>query len=273
MYRRSFPCEEVKIKQHTSSKKELCEIGKEAISESRLTRFSLILYFIHKYLCINFRTIQIHVSHDRSVDSSQSLRHHLRFYIVESQRSHRSFLISCYGKRDTLFTSTKSEMQKPTFPFLSYIKTVTCFRATFTHLLAQICPFAFPLRTIRVHAMYIQIYRCIATNTRIRFAWRKARRRRSISWSPVMMTRRVNGMNVNCLRSARASTLTHSPNVESLLDANSRSAFNAIPFFFYLQNNSFNVLLNSVAIIYIYIDSVKNLLSLKLVKRPSFPDV
>ena len=30
MYPRSFLCEEAKIKQHTPSKKELCEIGEEA---------------------------------------------------------------------------------------------------------------------------------------------------------------------------------------------------------------------------------------------------
>ena len=31
MYPRSFLCEEVETKQHTFSKKELCEIGEEAI--------------------------------------------------------------------------------------------------------------------------------------------------------------------------------------------------------------------------------------------------
>ena len=31
MYPQSFPCEEAKIKQYTSSKKELREIGEEAI--------------------------------------------------------------------------------------------------------------------------------------------------------------------------------------------------------------------------------------------------
>ena len=35
MYPRSFLCEEAKIKQHTSLKKELCRIGEEAIWESR----------------------------------------------------------------------------------------------------------------------------------------------------------------------------------------------------------------------------------------------
>ena len=39
MYPRSFLCEEVKIKQHTSSKKELYEIGEEVIWESRFTCF------------------------------------------------------------------------------------------------------------------------------------------------------------------------------------------------------------------------------------------
>ena len=37
MYPRSFLCEEAKIKQRTSSKKELHEIGEEAIWESRFT--------------------------------------------------------------------------------------------------------------------------------------------------------------------------------------------------------------------------------------------
>ena len=31
MYPRSFLCEEAKIKQHTSAKEELCEIGEESI--------------------------------------------------------------------------------------------------------------------------------------------------------------------------------------------------------------------------------------------------
>ena len=34
MYPQSFLCEEAKIKQRTFSKKELCEIGEEAIWES-----------------------------------------------------------------------------------------------------------------------------------------------------------------------------------------------------------------------------------------------
>ena len=39
MYLRSFGCEEAEIKQLTSLKKELCEIGEEAIWESRFTPF------------------------------------------------------------------------------------------------------------------------------------------------------------------------------------------------------------------------------------------
>ena len=39
MYSRSFLCEEAKIKQRTPLKKELCEIGEEAIWESRFTSF------------------------------------------------------------------------------------------------------------------------------------------------------------------------------------------------------------------------------------------
>ena len=39
MWPRSFLCEETKIKQRTPLKKELCEIGAEAIWESRFTSF------------------------------------------------------------------------------------------------------------------------------------------------------------------------------------------------------------------------------------------
>ena len=39
MYPRSFLCEEAKCKQRTPLKKELCEIGEEAIWESRFTSF------------------------------------------------------------------------------------------------------------------------------------------------------------------------------------------------------------------------------------------
>ena len=39
MYPRSFLCEEVKIKQRNSSKKQLCKIGEEAIWESRFASF------------------------------------------------------------------------------------------------------------------------------------------------------------------------------------------------------------------------------------------
>ena len=46
MYPRSFLCEEAKIKQRTPLQKELCEIGKEAIWESRFTSF---LYFNPSY--------------------------------------------------------------------------------------------------------------------------------------------------------------------------------------------------------------------------------
>ena len=41
MYPRSFLCEGAKIKQRTLLKKELCEIGEEAIWESRFTSFFL----------------------------------------------------------------------------------------------------------------------------------------------------------------------------------------------------------------------------------------
>ena len=39
MYPRSFLCEEAKIKQRTPLKKELCEIGEEAIRECRFISF------------------------------------------------------------------------------------------------------------------------------------------------------------------------------------------------------------------------------------------
>ena len=44
MYPRSFFCEEAKIKQRSSLKKELCEIGEEAIWESRFTSFFIYLF-------------------------------------------------------------------------------------------------------------------------------------------------------------------------------------------------------------------------------------
>ena len=40
MYPRNFLCEEAEIKQISPLKKELCEIGEEAIWESRFTSFS-----------------------------------------------------------------------------------------------------------------------------------------------------------------------------------------------------------------------------------------
>ena len=42
MYPRSFLCEEAKIKQRIPLKKELCEIGEEAMRESRFTSFFLV---------------------------------------------------------------------------------------------------------------------------------------------------------------------------------------------------------------------------------------
>ena len=46
MYTRSFLCEEAKIKQRTPLKKEFCEIGEEAIWESRFTSFFFLLQLI-----------------------------------------------------------------------------------------------------------------------------------------------------------------------------------------------------------------------------------
>ena len=51
MYPRSFLCEETKIKQRTSLKKELCEIGEEAIWESRFTSF--LEFFLNFHFLIN----------------------------------------------------------------------------------------------------------------------------------------------------------------------------------------------------------------------------
>ena len=48
MYPRSFLCEEAKIKQRTPLKKELREIGDEAIWESQFTSFFIMLkMFLH----------------------------------------------------------------------------------------------------------------------------------------------------------------------------------------------------------------------------------
>ena len=47
MYPRSFLCEEAKIKQRTPLKKELCEIGEEAIWDSRFISFFFYKYHIH----------------------------------------------------------------------------------------------------------------------------------------------------------------------------------------------------------------------------------
>ena len=46
MYPRSFLCEEAKIKQRTPLKKELCEIGEEAIWESRFTSFFFYFFIV-----------------------------------------------------------------------------------------------------------------------------------------------------------------------------------------------------------------------------------
>ena len=46
MYPRSFLCKEAKIKQRTSLKKELCEIGEESIWKSRFTSFFLSFFFM-----------------------------------------------------------------------------------------------------------------------------------------------------------------------------------------------------------------------------------
>ena len=46
MYPRNFRCEGAKIKQRTPFKKELCEIGEEAIWESRFTSFLIFFYFL-----------------------------------------------------------------------------------------------------------------------------------------------------------------------------------------------------------------------------------
>ena len=54
MYPRSFLCEEAKIKQRTPLLKELCEIGEEAIWQSRFTSFFTNLFsFIYT---IEYRT-------------------------------------------------------------------------------------------------------------------------------------------------------------------------------------------------------------------------
>ena len=58
MYPRSFLYEEAKIKQRAPLKKELCEIGEEAIWESRFTSFFLytnkVLLFLKKISLTHF---------------------------------------------------------------------------------------------------------------------------------------------------------------------------------------------------------------------------
>ena len=56
MYPRSFLCEEAKIKQRTPLKEEFCEIGEEAIWESRLTSFSFIYQFSCSVVLYHSRT-------------------------------------------------------------------------------------------------------------------------------------------------------------------------------------------------------------------------
>ena len=57
IYPRSFLCEEAKIKQHTFSKKKLCEIGEEAKWDFRFTcRF--ILRLVNKHHLNGFYWIQ-----------------------------------------------------------------------------------------------------------------------------------------------------------------------------------------------------------------------
>ena len=50
MYSRSFLCEKAKIKQRTPLKKELCEIGKEAMWESRFTSFLYSIQFDKRFV-------------------------------------------------------------------------------------------------------------------------------------------------------------------------------------------------------------------------------
>ena len=52
VYSRNFLCEEAKIKQHTSSKKKLCEIGELVIWESRFTCFFLNLFQLRVPVCV-----------------------------------------------------------------------------------------------------------------------------------------------------------------------------------------------------------------------------
>ena len=59
MYPRSFLYEEAKIKQRTALKKELCEIGEEAIWESRFTSFFRIFHMVDFFqVCITSESTQ-----------------------------------------------------------------------------------------------------------------------------------------------------------------------------------------------------------------------
>ena len=64
MYARRFLCEKAKIKQRSPLKKELCEIGEEAIWESRFTSFFTFRSFQinSKIFCKRYITIYCNFS-------------------------------------------------------------------------------------------------------------------------------------------------------------------------------------------------------------------
>ena len=67
MYPRSFLCEEAKIKQRTPLKKELCEIGEEAIWEFRFTSFFFISRSPEILIRIKLLVGNVHAIHPWSV--------------------------------------------------------------------------------------------------------------------------------------------------------------------------------------------------------------
>ena len=82
MYPRSFLCEEAKIKQRTPLKKELCEIGEQAIWESRFTSFLTVQMNVAQNVNFFFNIVHFDVQKIRDV--------FLGFRIVQSVQKYFS---------------------------------------------------------------------------------------------------------------------------------------------------------------------------------------
>ena len=93
MYPRSFLCEEAEIKQRTPLKKELCEIGEEAIWESRFTSFFNVVFMkkviffrpISLAVChfVNFCENKIIVVYTGAIHSEKCLVESTKFWLVQ----------------------------------------------------------------------------------------------------------------------------------------------------------------------------------------------